>query len=750
MAIETFEGGEPFDPDAPGVDYGAVETELNNRPRDPSPVIVGNESNTGYHSTMVPYNDNSADQKKVDAAITSADAIREVTWRNENDNQGTTLGTNHYPVILAAEDQYNDIRRLVTPANGKWTINPLQYGANDTTGVQRNSPTAEDNTRLISLSMGDFSGKDIEIRFGGYNTGSGANRLRNGTKYYNSLLMFDFTDNSGSTEDNPYVEYYHNNDFDNGVSHLWHPQKWRSMTMYTQYTTNSTVNGGVDARLVFGPYGHKYHQYIDYWNWGRYTGNPWYGQQEGDMNKAFPGNDTNSVASRTRKGMAYMPEYFGNDLRMFFLDGTNKNVLIIQGVNILGTDQKHSVIYSRRGVELGGGLVKSSIAYNDYLGATTRHVNTHIDGMSYGTAPVYPNYFGITARYSQIIYNTDIVLRSAPGAQGAASPGAPAATRESFIHDATLPDDGVYGDKTGSLPNAVNRFADNETKRFSPTVKIIGGYIYIGERHKLTISGGRTNTLDGQNEETLTVSPASITIASGGALRIKASSGPGATTKPVVTTDIFAGGALTLDSGARTIGNIIIASSGAVTMADTPDAIGAPGATRHAGDIYIESGGALTIGRNAVLTGDIQVAHGAELTIEHGATITGDVRCAGKLRLRGSITINYDPAANPARPADNPDTADIDESQTEHGRYIYHGIFIMNPSDGSGAGELETTGAPAVSGDSGRIHSFVAHSGLTGAAAAGVFCSDHAVSGNICDHWTSAASVWLKQGDTNG
>jgi hypothetical protein len=691
---ETFTDGVPFDPDPV---YSATETELNNRTRSTDPVIVGNEIEISHSNA---YNDNTADQSTVDAAIPDADSPRELTWLNRT-IYSTTLGTTHYPNIGDGENSYSDTRRFVTPKNGRWTLNPLQEGNGSSRSPNSNSPTAVNNTRLLSFSMGDFTDMDLQIRLGGYDRGD----LKNGTNYYNSLLMFDFTDNEGSELNNPYVEYYHNNRFSNGVTHLWHPQKWKSMTIYTQKTSEAAVNGGVNARLVFGPYGHKYYTYIDFWNWGRYMGNPWYGQEPGDFEKAFPGNQLASSNRKTRTGMAYLPEYFGNDFHLYFLDDTDKNVLLLQGVNILGTDAKHSTLYSRRGVEIGGGLVKSS----NTDGMTVRNVNSNVQGIDYGDAPNYANYYGFTTRYSQILYNTDIILRT---------PNGSATPRTSTIRNADLPTTGIY--------NNSNIFSDEENKKYTPTVRIIGGQLYVGEGHTLNISGGSINPKpneDGENEKTLTVSPSSLTVASGGALTLQSS--------PYfnVTTDLFIDGDMTMSPGARAQGNIIVGEGGSVTTGAL---------SRFEGDIHIGSGGEFIVGPNSQITGDIHVSGGGTLTIGTGSAITGDVYCAGALNVEGDFTLN---CRTPAK--DNVETLHIDESVMKDGRYPYHGIFIYDDQS-IGTGTLNITGTPEIAGNSGKIHAFSGYAGISHALGNATFCDDR-TGNNICTHWTSTSNAWQRR-----
>jgi hypothetical protein len=419
--------------------------------------------------------------------------------------------------------------------------------------------------------------------------------------------------------------------------------------------------------------------------------------------------------------MTYQPVYYGNNFRMFFLDDIDKNVLIIQGVNILGTDDEHSVIYSRRGVELGGGLEKSTSAYDDLKGATTRNVNKTMRGISYGHLTNWPNYFGFTTRYSQIIYNTDIVLRTPSGIS---------TPRTSKIWDALLPNDGTYNDNN-------LYYSDAENKKYTPTVRIIGGHIYVGAGQTLNISGGRTNPKvneQGKNEQTLTVSPSSLTVDSDAILNIASS--PYANVK----TDLFVKGTTTFAAGAQAGGNLVVENGGKATFA-------ASSASRYDGNIYVRGGGSLTINQ-ATVVGDIQVEHGGELILGAGVSITGDVRCAGKLTINGDITLNYPVPGT--TPSDDPSTPKIDESTQVGANYVYHGIYVYNDDTGVGTGTLDIPNKSVkISGTSGRIHAFGGYPGIDDTTSAdNIFCNDRA-SNNACRHWTSEAGVWKGTGDSN-
>jgi hypothetical protein len=818
----------PFDPDAA---YGQAENDLNALPRDGSPLIVGNEDPETKATLIGDYNNNKNDQEKVDTTIqnaTNAYQNREVTFMNfyrssftptYGYDYNTVIGTLRYLGGTTEGTDTNsagkeDVRRFVTPKNGRWLINPLQTGGKSTTSDHKDDATAAENSRIIMLAMGDFhhaENGDVSIRLGGISGGAGKNNAYpyNDPAYYNSLIGLDVVDNAGVTVaaiDDPrvtpgpgvtydpnakYIDYYEGG-IPNGIDRWWHPQKWNSMTIYTQKTDDNVANGGVNTRLVFGPFAHKtmysdslYSSMIDYWNFGQHVANPWYGQHQNDMNLAFPGNDDNSSKSKVRRGMAYIPQYYGNNFRMFFLDdvkgnlnlpdNSDNNVLIIQGVNILGTEDQHSVVYSRRGLELGGGLVMTETQADSH-GATERHVNSNIDGMNYGTASKHANYFAITTRYSQIIYNTDIVLRTP---NGASTP------RSSHIYDASLPYDGVY--------NEDDKISDKTNKWFNPTIRIIGGYMFVGAGQTLQIDGGRNNTNPtwGDKTQTMIVSPSSLTVENGGVVNIgkpvyraykKTTDAYTESPYANVTTDMYVGGKVNLTTGAYASGSAVVGNGdvnapATFSLADKARFIGDIHITRGGvltlgassrytgnvvvgdggvmtignlascvGNIYVESGGALTTSGQCTILGDIQIANGGKITLGAGALIEGDVRCAGEISITGDITVNY--RLNPGNTADNPLTDEVDESESVNGIYSYHGIFVYSDPE-TGEGELTlSTPAPKITVNSGKIHIFAGSPSISHGGGYDTFC-DPRSSTNVCRHWTSTSGTWQKQGDSS-
>jgi type II secretory pathway pseudopilin PulG len=747
----TRPGGLPY--------YEQRETQLNARQRDANPAIVGNETSANAPK----YDDNKLDLPTANGVDSPGE---ELTWRNRDTGTDAILGTASSD---AGKHDVADERMFVTPKNGRWTINPLQEGSTGTAGSSPSSKeTAANNTRLISLSMRDYSGKDLEIRLGGYNIGSGNSSLKNSANYYNSLLMFDFADNKNTAmpeKPNPFVEYYDDNIFTDTAKQYWHPQNWRSMTIYTQRTTDTTVNNGVAARLVFGPFTHKHYSvsgYLSYYNSMQYVGNPHYGQSAGKCKLAFPTSSSTSAYM----GMSHFPVYYGEGFGMFFLDDSDKDVLLLQGMNMLGTPENPSMVYSYRGVQIGGGLVKSANAALE--GRTTRNVNTDIHGMDTHAAATHINYYATTARYSQIFYDTDIVLRTPNGT------GSP---RQSRILDATLPNDGVYANN--------NNYSDANNTKFSPTVRIIGGDIYVGAGQTLTIDGGRINSLntkagsavhEGQTitlgtsagEYTQVVAPDAITVAEGGTLVIRGRYDAAGTTWLAssayanVNAPIYVEGTLNIEEGARLTNQIFCYGTGVINIVEKPSS---PTATAvvtlerrsiyegaHDG-IHVFDGGILNVEENASLTlRGAQVYVGVDtaggknvgiMNIKKQASIAGDVCVLGILNIDGNFTLEPDPTGY----VDDISTPHTDESDsTTHGIFVYHDTTI-----GSGTLNISSEVNQIWGKNSGRIHSFGGYPSITDKVRAdAIFCNNRNETDNTCEHWFTPGGYWMSQGMTPG
>jgi hypothetical protein len=401
-------------------------------------------------------------------------------------------------------------------------------------------------------------------------------------------------------------------------------------------------------------------------------------------------------------------------------------------------------------VEIGGGLIKSSTnATATNAGPTTRGINSNVDGIDYGSTSAYGNYPVITARYSQILYNTDIVLMAPEGK-----------TRESRILDATLPTDGtVYGNS--------DTYSTANNKRFSPTVKILGGSIYVGAGQTLTIDGGRLNTTgdgnsDANPEKTLQVEPDSITVADGGTLNIRGRYTETADPSYIapskyanVKSNIYVqgGGTLNLKKGAWLAGSVHAA--GTDTKKAEVNIIGNDVCfdTANGGSINIWANAKGYIGTSTTFSGNIAVDTDGEILIDGSSTnppiIIGDIYCLGKLTINGNITLK----ALAANLIDDPATPDVNESEPR-----YHGIFIYD-FPGTGTGSLDIKGTDTeIKGDAftgtenpnPRLHTFVSYPSITGAKANKIFCADRDESNNICKHWTMGVRVWQKQSMTGG
>jgi hypothetical protein len=128
--------------------------------------------------------------------------------------------------------------------------------------------------------------------------------------------------------------------------------------------------------------------------------------------------------------------------------------------------------------------------------------------------------------------------------------------------------------------------------------------------------------------------------------------------------------------------------------------------------------------------------------VGQNATITGDVVVLGTLRVQGNFALNADPASC----VDDPQTSNNDESRPET-----HGIFIYkNPLGGGGTLDIANN-ATRIWGDSGRIHCFVSHPGITDATRANaLFCNLRNTTTNTCSHWYLTGKIWIPRGTVAG
>jgi hypothetical protein len=229
------------------------------------------------------------------------------------------------------------------------------------------------------------------------------------------------------------------------------------------------------------------------------------------------------------------PVDYGKNAGFWILDGNaSRYFRILQGANIID-----GTIYSTRPAIIGGGLIRSKGKNNQ----TTDSVNNSRRGFAHYSIEYATEYVEATTRYSQLICNTDIILK-------APSSG----TAQSLIR---RPD--TWQDRTDTVPA--------HDKNFSPAMTIKGGTICVGERQSLTIQGA---VLDN-----MWISPDKIVVATAGALTIESSAFTN------VLTDIYVdGGTLTIGAGARIKGNIYVYNGGTVKVEgsfrlDAPDALAA-------------------------------------------------------------------------------------------------------------------------------------------------------------------------------
>jgi hypothetical protein len=138
------------------------------------------------------------------------------------------------------------------------------------------------------------------------------------------------------------------------------------------------------------------------------------------------------------------------------------------------------------------------------------------------------------------------------------------------------------------------------------------------------------------------------------------------------------------------------------------------------------------------LVGNVYILQAGLMDINGGA-IKGDVKSIGKITVNASFVLNH-----PELMVDNPNTAGVDESQPK-----YHGVFIYNfPNEG--VGELVVVGSPVITGNSGRIHSFVGYPDITGTTAQNLFCEHRDSGNNRCKLWDTGNQVWARQATVGG
>jgi type II secretory pathway pseudopilin PulG len=493
---------------------------------------------------------NEKDLQLLNTYIPDASSTREARWTNSRLNYSTganddnVLGTQRMPINGSGGSRI-DTRRFMVPVNGRITIDPLERdGYEGSESNPDNQVDDDNNTRIVSLAIDNTAGKDVLFRlvsgdaatapgliipdsslfrslygmtspYGSYTTFNNRSRDR-----YASLLTLNFTDNANSTETLSYNI--------NGTvqSYTWHPNKWNKLDLFVQPGSQVTSN------LVVGPFGHKYDILMDYWSWGNFVDN-WHGQTAGELKSLWP-----NLANTTHyddQGLPVFPLDFGKNAGFWILDGrSDRYFRIMQGANVI-----EGSIYSNRPTIIGGALVRSS--YEE----TTDHLNRTVDGFADLSPDTHVMYVESTTRYSQLIYNTDIVLK-APSSGAAKS----VIRRPATWRDRT---NTSSGDK-------------NKDKIHEPTMTIKDGTIYVGDYQELTIEGTVKGAKSGTDStivplNNMWISPDRIVVAPQATLTIKASE----TTN--VLTDIYVdGGTLIIEPGAKIKGNIYCYNEGEVVV----------------------------------------------------------------------------------------------------------------------------------------------------------------------------------------
>jgi hypothetical protein len=547
--------------------------------------IYFNGPNTGTDNLVTRSN------KAVLASLIDENSTLEARWTNLN--LTSTLGGSNNPYILgterlpkspdAATNYTTDWRRFMVPENGRITIDPLEHDGSTT-----DTKTGDRNTRIVGLAIHDTNGKNVLFRLASTNAARGTadnvfvsttsstygTTISNTTKSgifaersdsrYASLITLDFTDNA-KTEDDARTENASYTIGDRPMTpYIWHPNKWNSMDLFVQ------SGGEVDTNLILGPFAHKHDQRFDYKGEGSFR-DSYNGQADGTKDGTKDainfGTEWPYATGHGNAGLPFFSVDFGKKAGFWILDGGgsagDKYFRIMQGVNILGgadsqgpNPEEKSIIYSTRKTIIGGALIRgkktSTTDTTKYF--TTDSVNCDRDGFAVQDVSKYANYVEATTRFSQLIYNTDIILMAPSSGKTAASE---IRRPQTWRDRRNMPAD------TASLTDAYTI-----DTRYEPTMTIAGGTIYVGERQSLTIQG----TVEGKESGTVSaivpldnmwISPDKIVVAEGGKLTIESSK----TTN--VITDIYVegeGSTLIINAGAKIKGNIYAYNGGTVDV----------------------------------------------------------------------------------------------------------------------------------------------------------------------------------------
>ncbi|MDR2156708.1 MAG: hypothetical protein LBO81_02870 [Clostridiales Family XIII bacterium] len=488
--------------------------------------------------------------------------------------------------------------------NGRLAVNPERaVGTASGAAYHSEDGDAPDNTKLNNFRVDDTAGKpQMRIRLT-EEAGAGTSQAFRG-----AFVNFDFTDNAETEAESV-------GDREGNVLLEWYPQNWNGARIFTR-GENRNEGEKVDVDLLFGPYAHTY-QYgslssaLDFNGWGLYA-NRSFGREEGALARLVPQLlPLNGYTAETQPGMPIVPVCWGRDVGLYLLDGdVRKSAWVMQGVNILD-----GVVYSYRNLILGGSLTAEG---HPMTGRTVEGYNSTVPGYSDGTTHDRAVYTNFIPRFNQTIADTDIVLL-APGVEGDDRRASVVKSPSVTPADTLLSKEDMEKAET-LLTKDFSVFRHRRTD-------IIGGTVYIGSGHDLTIEGvarDGTSVFDASpavkkytqtgdyTEYTvegtrLNVSPDRIIVSDDATLTVEASA------YRTVDTDIYvSGGALTLRAGANIRGNIYCYGGGSVVIEgditmDAPlsllpdteksgiyvygsGAVGTDGEERGKGDVAIPAG----------------------------------------------------------------------------------------------------------------------------------------------------------------
>jgi hypothetical protein len=539
-------------------------------------------NNTGFNDKDVAILNNyiSADST-IEARWTNSDLLHTVGDGGGYTSYSNSLGTQRF-VYNSSSRSATDERRFMVPENGRITIDPLER---DGYGDSKIAADVSQNTSLTSLAIDNTDGKNVLLRLASGDAARiGTNKIlytetstvTTGTfnnwtsRRFASLVTLDFTDNAGSNKNTENLTYTVNG---SPKTYTWHPNNWNKLDILVRSRDD------VSSNLAFGPFAHKYYWGLDYEGKGEFTDN-WHGN-----NGEFAAQWPYVSGASTLKGLPYFPVDYGKNANFWILDSPTYElpvgedskgktittttvcyVWFIQGTNILGiSPEERSTIYSRRATVIGGALIRAPKYNSDgkvtgaYDEWTSDGLNRGIYGFANQSVTSEATYVEATTRYSQLIYNTDIMLMPPSDGNTAYSL---IRRPNSWRSRANLP--------TGTSDK--EKLAFNTDTNYEPTMTIKGGTIYVGERQHLTIQGTSMGYKDGTDYKTgntskmvaldnMWISPDKIVVAAGGTLLIETSVATN------IITDIYVdGGTLIINAGAKIKGNIYAYNGGTVKV----------------------------------------------------------------------------------------------------------------------------------------------------------------------------------------